>query len=57
MGSFLLLHMGSARSDVPDEVVYEAFEKKYFHNLIDTAFIWLSRLSWKEKPLGFLSSH
>ena len=43
--------MGKARSDVLDEVVYEALGKKHFHSLIDTAFIWLSKLSWKEKPL------
>lgn len=41
--------MGRARSDVPDEVFCESFEKKYFHNLTDTSFIWLSMLSWKEK--------
>lgn len=42
--------MGRARSNGPNEVVYEAFAKIYFHTLIDTAFIWLSKLSWKEKP-------
>lgn len=51
MESFLPFHMGGVTSDVPDEGVYEGFEKKYFHNLIDTAFIWLSKLSQKEKPL------
>ena len=59
--AFSALHMGRARSDVPVVVVYEAFEKKYFHNYIDTAFIQLSRLHWKEKTLDsfffFLSSH
>lgn len=51
MGSFLPLHTGSLRSDVPEEVVYETFEKNYFHNLIDTAFIWLSTLGWREGHL------
>lgn len=43
--------MGRARSHAPNEMVYEDFEKIYFHNLADTASIWLSKFSWKEKPL------
>lgn len=42
--------MGRDRSGGLNEVVYEAFAKMYFHALIDTAFIWLSKHGWKEKP-------
>lgn len=42
--------MGRARSDGPNEVVFEAFAKIYFHALIDAAFIWLSKVDWKENP-------
>lgn len=42
--------MGRARSDCPNEVVYQAFAKMHFHCLTDAAFMWLSKRSWKEKP-------
>lgn len=46
--------VGRARSDALNELVHEIFEKIHFHTLINTAFIWLSKFSWREKLLIFL---
>lgn len=52
-GTFLSLCAHTARSDVAEEVAYHTCGKEYFHSLIDTALIWLSKLNnWKRRTIN-----